>query len=149
MAGTATIHVGMTVRSLDTTIGFYEKYFGFRKEMQATFPADFFQEYSALYKLEKGNYSDIAFLTSPDGFVLELFEFKHQRGDGGAPWNQPGYHHLCIKVDSVPETYEIMVRDGVEFFFPPAFRGDPADKAYWTFFKDPDGNMVELQDKEF
>ena len=61
-------------------------------------------------------------------------------------WNRPGYHHICLKVDSVNETYEKMSADGVEFYFEPKIKEDSEEIAYWVFFKDPDGNMVELQD---
>ncbi len=145
----ALIHVGMTVKDLDRTIAFYEKYFGFHTEMRGAFPADFFQEYSSLYGLKEGVYSDIAFLVSPNGIVLELFQFSEIEEAGAAPWTRTGYHHLCLMVESVPEIYKTMSSEGVEFYFPPAYRGDPKDNAYWTFFKDPDGNMVELQDTEF
>jgi catechol 2,3-dioxygenase-like lactoylglutathione lyase family enzyme len=47
-------------------------------------------------------------------------------------------------VESIPAVYEQMLADGIEFFFPPKKRGN-AD-AHWIFFKDPDGNMVELWD---
>ena len=39
----------------------------------------------------------------------------------------PGFHHVCLQVESVPATYKKMAADGVEFFFAPKFRGKPKE----------------------
>jgi catechol 2,3-dioxygenase-like lactoylglutathione lyase family enzyme len=139
------LHVGITVKSLEKTIDFYKKYFGFELENSFTFPAAFFENNRVLYNLEDGISAPAAFLKSPDGVVLELFEFSKQLPFQAAEWNRPGYHHLCFKVENVPEKYQEMKADGVEFYFEPGFRGDPKNGEYWVFLKDPDGNMIELQ----
>lgn len=145
MATTQFLHVGLTVADIDRTIAFYEKYFGFKTTIKATFPADFIGSVPQLYRQKEGVYSDFAFIESPDGIVLELFQFSDPLPAGLPVWNRPGYHHICLKVEDVPEKYKEMVADGVEFFFEPGYRGDPADNEYWVFLKDPDGNMIELQ----
>lgn len=38
-----------------------------------------------------------------------------------------------------------MEEEGVEFFFKPSERGKKGEDKYWVFLKDPDGNMIELQ----
>lgn len=140
------LHVGITVSDIDKTIEFYQKYFGFTLEFKSVFPPEFIGDAPTLYRQEPGVYSDFAFITSPDGIVLELFQFSSNLEAKPPVWNQPGYHHICLKVDSVPEAYKKMAADGIEFFFEPKFKGNPENNVYWVFFKDPDGNMIELQD---
>jgi lactoylglutathione lyase len=139
------IHVGLTVSNIAKAVEFYKK-LGFELEFQMTFPAEFIASVPQLYRQEAGVYSDAAFLKSPNGVELELFRFSSNRPAKPADWNQPGFHHICLKVNSVPETYQKLLAQGVEFFFEPGLKGDPKDNRYWIFMKDPDGNMIELQD---
>lgn len=142
------VHIGMTVTDIDKTIDFYCTHLGFEvdKELRGTFPAEFIASVPQLYRQKEGVYSHYAFLVSPNGVALELFQFSDLLPAELPVWNRPGYHHICIKVDSVPEAYKKMVAAGVEFYFEPGLRGDPKDNLYWIFLKDPDGNMIELQD---
>jgi len=140
------LHVGLTVSDMDRTIAFYEKYFGFAVQWRDVFPPAFIGAHPELYRQREGVYSDFAFLVSPDGIVLELFRFSEQLPAEPAVWNRPGYHHICLKVPSVPEIYGRMAADGVAFFFEPAYKGDPKNREHWVFLQDPDGNMIELQD---
>ena len=139
------LHVGLTVKSIDKTYEFYHKYFGFEKELELTFSAEFFKKKKVLYALEDGTFAPASFLKSPDGVALELFEFNPQIPFKNAVWNQPGYHHLCLKVENVPEKVKEMKAGGVDFFFDPEPRGAPEKGEYWVFLRDPDGNMIELQ----
>ncbi len=140
------LHVGLTVSDMDKVVAFYQKYFGFTVEHQGVFSPEFIGARPQLYRQKEGVYSDFMFLQSPNGIVLELFRFSEQEPAEPITWNRPGFHHICIKVESVPEMYEKMSADGVEFFFEPAFRGDPKNNLHWIFLKDPEGNMLELQD---
>ena len=138
------IHVGITVTSIDRFVEFYEKYFGFELKRRGVFPKEFIGGTPELYKLKEGSYSDFAFLESPNGVALELFQFNELLPAEQALWNKPGYHHLCMRVANVPELHKKMAADGVEFYFEPKPMGDSG--AFWVFLKDPDGNMIELQD---
>ena len=139
------IHVGLTVSDIDKSVEFYNK-LGFELEFKMTFPPEFIASAPQLYRQSEGVYSDAAFLKASSGVELELFQFSSNEPAKLPVWNQPGFHHICMKVQSVPEAYEKLVAEGVKFFFEPAFRGDPNNNVYWIFLKDPDGNMIELQD---
>ena len=76
--------------------------------------------------------------------MLELFQFHPTENSETDKWNQPGYTHICLKVDNIFKVYEEMRKDGIEFFFAPDERG--SQEEHWVFLKDPDGNMIELQD---
>ncbi len=144
MEKSALLHVGLTVRDMDRTIWFYTKYFGFELEMKGVFFEEFISGHNQLYQLPQGSFSDFCFLKAPNGIVLEVFRFSNEKPAENVKWNQPGYHHICLKVSDVCKTYEEMKRDGIEFFFAPDVRDTP-DK-HWVFLKDPDGNLIELQD---
>ncbi|MCL1830967.1 MAG: VOC family protein [Oscillospiraceae bacterium] len=141
------VHIGITVTNINEFSAFYEKYFGFTLKRTGTFPPEFIADAPSLYRLEKGAYSDFGFLESPNGIVLELFQFNPILSVEDPLWNKPGYHHICLKVDSVLDTYKRMSDEGVEFYFEPKPLGH-IPNAYWVFLKDPDGNMIELQETD-
>ena len=140
-------HVGLTVKDISSTAAFYEKYFGFKITEQGAFPPGFFEAKPTLYKLQDGVLCNYAFITSPDGVTMELFEFDPQIPQEDAIWNMPGYHHICLYVADLQAVYEAMKADGLElnYFFEPD-NMDPAGEHHWVFLRDPDGNMIELQD---
>ena len=111
------LHVGITVTDIDKFVEFYGKHFGFELKMRGTFPPEFIAGAPSLYRLKEGSYSDFAFLASPNGIVLELFQFNELLPAEQPVWNRPGYHHLCLRVESVPEAYKEMSAAGVEFYF--------------------------------
>ncbi len=140
------LHVGITVSDIKKTIDFYTKYFKFQLEMEGVFEKSFISSHSSLYQLKEGAYSDFCFLKAPNGIVLEVFQFhptEDSKGENGT-WNRPGYTHICLKVDDIFKVYNEMKKDGIEFFFPPDVRATPEE--HWVFLKDPDGNLIELQD---
>lgn len=139
------MHVGLTVSNIQKTVGFYSKYFGFTLELEGVFSEDFIAAKPMLYKQAANVYSKFAFLKSPDGVILELFEFIPQIPAKETLWHQPGYHHICLKVPDTRAVYEQMIEDGCEYFFAPE-EMEPGSPNHWVFLKDPDGNMIELQD---
>jgi len=141
------VHIGITVTDIDRFVDFYSTFFGFELKRRGVFPPAFIAGTPELYRLKEGIYSDFAFLSAPCGTVLELFQFNEQLSAEAPVWNRPGYHHICLKVESVPETYRTMSAAGVEFFFAPKPMGARTG-AHWVFLKDPDGNMIELQDSD-
>ena len=144
MANIDFMHIGITVSDIEKMTAFYEKYLGFTTQANVRFGDDFIGDSPTLYRQPEGTYSDMRMLKSDYGVTLELFQFSN--GEMSAPfeWHKTGYHHLAFKVESIPALYEKMVADGIEFFFAPKKRGDSED--HWIFFKDPDGNMLELWD---
>lgn len=139
------MHVGMTVSDLQQTEAFYTRYFGFKKTLDSCFKPEFFAAYGSLYHLPDGTGCRFGFLEAPDGTVIELFQFSVQVPCEAAVWNKPGYHHICLRVPDIKEICQRMEEEGVEFFFKPSERGKKGEDKYWVFLKDPDGNMIELQ----
>ena len=144
MAKIEFMHIGITVTDLDKMVAFYEKYLGFKSMRGVRFDEGFISDSPTLYRQPAGVYSDMKMLESDYGVTLELFQFSNVKQSPPYEWNMSGYHHLAFKVESIPALYDVMIKDGIEFFFPPKKRGD--GDAHWIFFKDPDGNMIELWD---
>lgn len=141
------VHVGLTVSNIDATVDFYTKYFGFECVHKGVFNEKFIGNKPTLYRQPEGTYSDFAFLKSPDGIPLELFQFNTNLPAVDSIWNRPGYHHICLRVACCMDVYNAMAADGLadNYFFVPD-NMDPEGKHHWVFLKDPDGNMIELQD---
>jgi catechol 2,3-dioxygenase-like lactoylglutathione lyase family enzyme len=140
----AFLHTGVTVSNIEKSIDFYRRYFGFTLDKQITFSPEFIAAKPALYKQNAGVYSKMAMISAPNGIKLELFEWSNVEKGKEAVWNNTGYHHIALKVPSVAEYYERMKAEDVEFYFPPSPMMNT--DSHWIFLKDPDGNMIELQD---
>ncbi|MCL1848677.1 MAG: VOC family protein [Clostridiales bacterium] len=141
------MHIGITVENLETMVDFYCKYFNFiRPERFGQFGPDFIAAQPALYRQPEGVYSDSAMLRSDYGVTLELFRFSNVERSPIYEWQKTGYHHIAFKVESIPKVYEQLLADGLEAFFEPAPRGPANSGVHWIFFKDPEGNMIELWD---
>jgi catechol 2,3-dioxygenase-like lactoylglutathione lyase family enzyme len=55
-----------------------------------------------------------------------------------------GWHHLAWEVESVAESYAELSARGVSFHVPPEDFPPEAPSMRIAFFKDPDGNVLEL-----
>ena len=141
---TTIAHIGITVTDIERTCEFYAKYFGFERDYALLFDEDFVRESAALYREPDGVFSDMRMLLSPDGVRLELFRFSNVEPGGPVVWHKTGLTHIALRVKGLPELYERMKADGVEFFEPMKVR--LSDGGHWIFLKDPEGNLVELLD---
>jgi catechol 2,3-dioxygenase-like lactoylglutathione lyase family enzyme len=134
-------HVGITVSDLNASVKFYEEVFGFECRNTTKFDEKFLGAAPSLYHLENTT-ADVAFLVSPNGIVLEMFQFSPSLPNGGpALWNVPGYTHIALSVDDLPAFAKHLREKKVEFCMPVL---DRFDGGHWVFVRDPDGNMVEV-----
>jgi catechol 2,3-dioxygenase-like lactoylglutathione lyase family enzyme len=77
---------------------------------------------------------------------FELFEYAApapRPGDSGRPVNDHGITHLCLDVTDLDAEYERLRAAGVEFHCEPQ---DLGAGVRTTYARDPDGNVVELQE---
>ena len=136
-------HVGITVSDLDKSVKFYEDVFGFTCRNRTSFDEKFLGAAPTLYRLEN-TVSNVAFMVSPNGITLEMFQFIPQQSKTEVtPWDLPGYTHLALMVDDVPVFAEQMREKGVEFCMDVM---DRFDGGHWVFVRDPDGNMIEVME---
>lgn len=128
-------HVGLSVANLDQMLSWY----------------------SHAFELEISNQFEIvpldlrgAFLTSPQGWRLELLE---RRGSTGLPpaVSQPeallrrGYGHICVRISDVESTHARLLELGAVEKMPPS--PSPESGVQMSFVADPEGNFIELIDR--
>jgi catechol 2,3-dioxygenase-like lactoylglutathione lyase family enzyme len=79
------------------------------------------------------------------GITIDLIEYVSPQSPVGrhAVHHVPSAH-ICFGVDDLPEIYDRLVAEGVEFVSPPVVW--PPDQGSWIvlFLYDPDGNLLEL-----
>ena len=77
--------------------------------------------------------------------MVELFEFRtpdQQSGDPDRPVCDHGITHICLDVTDLDAEYERLLAAGMRFHCPPVDLGTVRT----TYGRDPDGNVVELQE---
>jgi catechol 2,3-dioxygenase-like lactoylglutathione lyase family enzyme len=81
---------------------------------------------------------NIIFLSLVDT-TIELIETT-----GSDPSHTMGFHHLAMQVNDVDATYAELAAKGITFHMLPRLFPDDAPKVRIAFFKDPDGNELEI-----
>lgn len=75
--------------------------------------------------------------------TIELID-RSARSEEHAPPNAMGWDHFAFEVPDVDAAYEELSAKGVEFHIPPKNNSETNPAARLAFFKDPDGNELEL-----
>lgn len=135
------LHAGVTVSDFEAAVAWYADLFGFLLVSEDWLRGDDADRLSALYG-RTGLTIRMGFLRAPDGSVLEIFQFDPPEPAQQAVWARPGYTHIALSVRDVPGWVARLERRGIRFLCDPQFVGG----AHWVFFRDPDGNLIELID---
>ena len=136
-------HVAVATGDLDRLVSFYTDLFGFGPVMStewANRPA-----IDAIIGLE--NTAARQVMLKSGNAYLEIFEYRapEPRAHDGAPRAcDQGYTHFCIDVTDIDAEYERLSAAGMRFHCPPPHLGGGSIRA--TYGRDPDGNIVELQE---
>jgi catechol 2,3-dioxygenase-like lactoylglutathione lyase family enzyme len=124
-------HVGLTVRDLDSAIGWFDRALGLTVARTLEFP--------------DGTRS--AFLHGGGDVGVELFEVAEPRSgiqneDPAGAARVLGYGHLALAVEDVDALFAVLVEAGAAPVWPPATA--PEGDRRVAFVHDPDGNLIEL-----
>ncbi len=135
-------HVGVTVSDLAASLQWYRDVLGWDGQDAGTNSGD---EMSAALGLVD---AEIAIGVVPLGDVfIELIQCR--RPSNGQRTEQSnanvGVAHIGIVVDDMDASYELLRERGAAFNSPPVTidAGELAG-ARWAYFRDPDGNQIEL-----
>ncbi len=118
-------HIGITVKDLVKSTGFYTKVLDFEEGKKFEYP-------------ERGLI--IQFLNA-GGVQLELFGHSGEVSEAEKKPLQAGVAHIALEVENLNETYEKLKARGIKFEREPrvAMMGQKI-----VFLTDPDGNRLEL-----
>ena len=130
--------VGMTVKSLRTSVDFYWGHFRLPVVAIMERPSAVIRE---IYGHQDTTLK-IALLRCGWGSFIELFEFVPSQETREAVSSRPGLTHLTLDVGNVDRAYKQLTAKGVKFLGAPVHEKG----AHFVFLKDPDGHLVELID---
>jgi catechol 2,3-dioxygenase-like lactoylglutathione lyase family enzyme len=120
-------HVAITVHDMERAVGFYRDLLGF--------------EVLGQLLLDDGNFK-IVYLRLGEAH-LELFAFRGAATETavGVPDTVGGFKHLALQTSEVDAVAARLKAAGVTFTVEPM---DAAGGVRLAFFRDPDGNLLEL-----
>ena len=135
------MHVGVTVSDFEAAVKWYHEKFNCLLVSEMVLDNSVLEPMSNMYGAS-GLSTRLGFSRTPDGGVLEIFEFTPKQDKQKCEWNRPGYTHACISVRDVPKVRAELEAQGVEFVTPI----NATAGTHWCFCKDPDGNFIEIMD---
>jgi catechol 2,3-dioxygenase-like lactoylglutathione lyase family enzyme len=135
-------HTAISTRNLERALGFYRDLLGFEMVFEFAWPegAEIADQITGL----KSSSARAAMLRAGNAFI-ELFEFASPPpvpGDPKRPVCDHGITHIALDVRDIDAEYARLSEAGMIFHCPPQDLG-PGTRA--TYGRDPDGNVVELQ----
>ena len=116
-------HIAVVTTDVERAAAFYTQVLGFKETL----------------RLETTHSGTIVFV-SANGTQLELFGGGNPKEPGEGE-GKVGFPHVALLVDDVDLEYERLKALGVEFDVPPT-EADAGIRL--AFFKDPDGNRLEI-----
>lgn len=136
-------HLAVRVSDMERSTKFYVETFGGKEVLR---PYHTGKEMTEIIMGLKDTDYRIGFIELPDGFGIELFQFIPDRNPViGVPQPQASFMHFAIAVDDVAATLARGVALGGESFGDPNGWA-PGDPGKYAYLKDPDGNILELND---
>ena len=144
----ALYHTGFVVGDLDRSLRFYTEVLGMRVERPAT---ELSGDWISNVVGYPGTRLRSAFVGIGDGHSIELLQYLSPPGASGPnppDRNRVGAAHAGMLVDDVRAWYERLRAAGVTVAGPPSLRDAEFPWArYAIYFRDPDGNWLELVER--
>ena len=135
-------HTAISTGDIERALGFYRDLLGFEVVFEFGWPkgTDQADQITGL----DGSASKIAMLRAGNAY-LELFQYEApppRPGDPERPVCDHGITHIALDVCDIDAEYQRLSAAGMRFHCPPLDMGI----AKATYGRDPDGNVVELQE---
>lgn len=134
-------HVGVPVRSIERSLGWYREMFGLEPAFVAHAEGP---ELSQTVQLD-GARLRFAFLELGN-CIVELLEYESPIGDDFSLRNcDVGAVHVCFEVEDIHRIYEHLCERGAEFSIKPTpVLGGVLEGDWCCYLRDPDGIQLEL-----
>lgn len=125
------LHTMIRVSDIEKSLKFYQELLGMKLERK---------------KELEGKGATLYFLGDGEGYTQIELTYNHNLPEGG--YTQGTYFgHFAFQVDTMELFSQKLKEFGLEYFREPFVMGVNGTKI--AFIKDPDGNMVELIEKNF
>ena len=138
-------HVAISTGDLERSLRFYRDLLGFEEALRFDWQAG--TEMADRITELKESAARSVMLRAGNAYV-ELFEYQSPTPkpvDPERPVCDHGITHLCLDVTDIDTLYERLVSAGMRFHCPPQ---DAGGGIRTTYGRDPDGNVVEIQQIE-
>jgi catechol 2,3-dioxygenase-like lactoylglutathione lyase family enzyme len=138
-------HVALSTGDVERLLGFYRDLLGFEVLFDQTWPEGT-EVADAITGLEGSSARQV--MLGADNAYLELFEYRSptpRQGDPARPVCDHGITHVCLDVSDLDAEYQRLRAAGMRFHSPPQDLGAGVG-VRTTYGRDPDGNVVELQE---
>ena len=135
-------HTAISTGDLDRALAFYRDLLGFRVLSEGSWQQGA-EQIDRIVGL-KDSAARVAILQAGNTYI-ELFQYESPRprsGDPRRPVCDHGLTHLCLDVRDIDAEYERLTAAGMTFHCPPQAVGGGIRT---TYGRDPDGNVIELQ----
>ncbi|MDX2381321.1 MAG: VOC family protein [Acidimicrobiia bacterium] len=139
-------HVAISTNDLDRLVTFYTDVFGFEPVMKTQW-----RDRPVIDRMIglQGSAARQVMLKAGNAY-LELFEYETPGGasaDPDRPASDRGYTHFCVDVTDIDAEYERLSAAGMQFNSTPPTTEDLGGARLRAIYgRDPDGNIVELQE---
>jgi catechol 2,3-dioxygenase-like lactoylglutathione lyase family enzyme len=136
-------HVAISTPDADRALGFYRDLLGFEVAFEGGWPQGV--EVADRITALEGSSARQIMLRAGNAYI-ELFQYASpdpSPGDPRRPVCDHGITHLCLDVEDLDAEYERLRSAGVDFHCEPQ---DLGAGVRTTYARDPDGNVVELQE---
>jgi len=129
-------HIGLSVADLDAQSLWYQRAFGMTP--------------TRAFDIPRASLRGV-FLVGDDGLVVELLERggSTHRTPASSPPDEllaQGWAHICLRVASVDDVFAVLVGAGARVVTEPGPAPEPGVR--FAFVTDPEGNFIELLDRE-
>lgn len=136
-------HTAISTGDLERAVDFYCRVMGFKKIFEGGWSVGF-ERADKITGLQ-GSSARMAMLSAGNA-MIEIFQYSSPTPKGGDCRRSVcdhGITHICLEVVGIDAEYERLKKMGMEFHCPPQDFGRGI-KA--TYGRDPDGNVIELQE---
>lgn len=133
-------HVGIPVKDMERSLAFYRDLLGLVVKKDYWEKGEYIDSITGI---KEANVWMIK-LTAPDGWMVELLEYRSHPGNprGNPALHDVGHAHIALTVDDLGKEYKRLKKEGILFNSSPQL--SPDNYAWVAFCQDPDGNYVEL-----
>ncbi len=140
------IHIGITVTDIERSVAFYRDVLGFEYKSELFMEGE---ETDILFQ-KKGCKARVAYLNPGryEGAQVELIQFvSHEVEKQQTDLFRTSISEICFSTDDIDGEYKRLLNKGVEFLSEPQefdFSKYGFGKSKAVYFRDPDGNILEL-----